>query len=120
MATGDITTACDVLLAGFAYRCKILADGRRQIVSIHVPGDFLDLVGLHLGTSDHTINTIGPTTIATIPHADLLQLAGTHAKLAHLLWRDTLIDAAIYREWVVNLGARQGLARVAHSLCEIV
>jgi CRP-like cAMP-binding protein len=34
------------------------------------------------------------------------------------LWIDTLIDASIFREWVVNVGRRNSRARVAHLLCE--
>jgi len=30
-----------------------------------------------------------------------------------------LVDAAVFREWVVNVGAREAIARVAHLLCEI-
>lgn len=34
------------------------------------------------------------------------------------LWRETLIDAAIFREWVVNVGARPARPRLAHLFCE--
>ena len=36
-----------------------------------------------------------------------------------MFWRDTLIDAAVFREWVVNVGRRDAYARIAHVLCEI-
>ena len=34
------------------------------------------------------------------------------------LWRDSLIDASIFREWVLNVGRRDAKARIAHMLCE--
>ena len=35
------------------------------------------------------------------------------------MWIDTLIDASIFREWVVNVGRRDARARIAHLLCEL-
>lgn len=37
----------------------------------------------------------------------------------HAFWHETLVDAAIYREWVANVGGRNALARVAHLICEL-
>jgi CRP-like cAMP-binding protein len=39
--------------------------------------------------------------------------------LADLLWRDTLIDAAMFREWIVNVGQRPAPARLAHVIVEL-
>lgn len=48
----------------------------------------------------------------------------THSKCrgvtATAFWRSTLIDAAIYREWVINVGRREALSRMAHMLCELI
>ena len=32
---------------------------------------------------------------------------------------DTLIDAAVHRQWIAGLGRRTALARLAHLLCEL-
>ena len=37
--------------------------------------------------------------------------------LTELLWRSTLVDAAISREWSVSLGSRAAAARLAHLFC---
>jgi CRP-like cAMP-binding protein len=39
--------------------------------------------------------------------------------LTELLWRDTLIDAAIFREWIVAMGQRPAQSHLAHLLCEV-
>ena len=39
--------------------------------------------------------------------------------MADAFWRETLIDSAIFREWIVNVGARPANARLAHLLMEI-
>jgi hypothetical protein len=47
-----------------------------------------------------------------ISHDALRELVRAYPHIGDLLWRATLIDAAIYREWVVNVGSR---ARTAAS-----
>src|SRR3546814_11832056 len=36
-----------------------------------------------------------------------------------MLWFSTLLDAAINREWILSIGRRSALARVAHLLSEL-
>src|SRR5215210_9374736 len=40
---GQQATECTVLLTGFAFRQKLLRNGARQILSFHIPGEFIDL-----------------------------------------------------------------------------
>jgi CRP-like cAMP-binding protein len=111
--------ACTLLVEGFAFRQKLTADGCRQIVSIHIPGDFFDLEGTLLNVSDHNVQTLTRSKVATIPASKMLQLMDNHPGIARILWIDTLIDASIYREWVMNVGRRDAKQRIAHLICEI-
>jgi len=115
---GDRLGNCLLVLEGFCCRYKALADGRRQILSFSIPGDFLDLPGFLLPELDHSIGTLTQVRLAAISHSALAEWA-QHANLARLLWRDTLVDGAIYREWVLNVGRRTAYQRVAHVLCEL-
>lgn len=101
-------------------RYRTMHDGQRQIMSFHFPGDILDLSSLLLGKLDHGIGTLTPVEVAPIAHATLLGWIEQHPGLGRTLWRDTLVDAAVFREWVVNIGRRPALARTAHLLCELV
>jgi CRP-like cAMP-binding protein len=116
---GDRPTQCCVVVEGFLCRSKHLPDGTRQLHSIHVPGDMPDLQSLHLKVMDHGLSALTPSKIAFIPHEALRDLTHTHPRLADALWRDTLVDASIFREWIVNVGAREAYARIAHLICEI-
>jgi CRP-like cAMP-binding protein len=116
---GDRPSQCCVVVEGFLCRYKQLPDGTRQIHSIHVPGDMPDLQSLHLKVMDHGLSALTPSKIALIPHEALRQLTHEHPRLADALWRDTLVDAAIFREWIVNVGARDAYSRIAHLICEI-
>lgn len=117
---GERRSHCLLLVEGFACRYKMSQNGARQIVSFHIPGDFVDLQSLLLGTMDHSIAAITPVQVAAVPHATLLGWTQPYPNLVHLLWRDTLIDAATFREWVVNVGGRTAYQRTAHLLCELV
>lgn len=68
---------------------------------------------------DHSLGTLGPSRLAFIPHVNLRALTRRYPGLAAAFWRNTLIDGATFREWMVNLGRRTGQQRVAHLLCEM-
>lgn len=110
---------CALLLSGFAYRQKLLADGGRQIVSIHIPGEFLDLQNCLLGVADHSVQSLTLARTAVVPAQAISDLAVAYPTIGRAMWLDTLIDASVFREWVVNVGRRDGRARIAHLLCEL-
>ncbi|MEA3017461.1 MAG: hypothetical protein QOI38_2183 [Sphingomonadales bacterium] len=109
---------CALLLTGFAYRHKVTGDGGRQILSVHMPGEFLDLQNSFLEVADHNVQALTRVDIASVPVPALLALASERPRVARAMWIDTLIDAAIFREWIVNIGRRDSITRIAHLLCE--
>ena len=115
---GDPPRHCSMLLSGFAYRQKITGEGARQIIGLHVPGDILDLQNLYLHVSDHNVQTLSRAEVAFVAKTDIQQLAEERPAIAHAFFVDTLVDASIFREWVVNVGRRDSRARLAHLLCE--
>lgn len=106
------------LLDGFAYRSKSLRDGSVQIVSFHMPGDMFDLRLLLGSEIDTDVITLGPATVAEIPLSALRELKSQSTAITDALWQDTLLDSAIYREWVINVGQRDARGRIAHMLAE--
>lgn len=116
---GDHSPHCIVLIEGFACRYRSLSDGRRQIVSFHISGDFLDLQGYLLDRLDHGIGTLTFSRIGQIPHSAIEELLKSPS-LTRRLWRETVVDGAIHREWLVNVGRRSAYQRVAHIFCELV
>jgi CRP-like cAMP-binding protein len=108
-----------LLLDGLMCRYKDLRNGERQIMELHVPGDFLDLHGFLLKRLDHNVMALVPCRIAIAPHSRLAAITEEHPHLTRLLWLTTLIDAAIHREWLLSLGRRSAIARTAHFFCEM-
>jgi CRP-like cAMP-binding protein len=117
---GDRPMECCLLVDGFACRYKVTATGNRQIVSFHMRGDVLDLQHLLLPTADHHVQTITEATVAWIPKAAMVALARARPAVGKALWKDSLIDASIFREWVLNVGRRDAKSRIAHMLCEFI
>jgi CRP-like cAMP-binding protein len=111
------TESC-LLLEGLASRYTILADGGRQITAVHINGDFVDLHCFLIKTMDHGVAALTPCRVAFVPHERLQSITERFPHLARLLWLSTLIDAAIFRQWLVGMGRRSALAQVAHFFCE--
>jgi CRP-like cAMP-binding protein len=117
---GEQAGECSLILRGFAYRQKLLSDGRRQIISFHIPTEFVDLQNGVLGTADHNVQSLNHCEIAAVPRSAIMELADQRPAIRLAMWIDTLIDSSIFREWVVNVGRRDSRARIAHLLCELV
>jgi CRP-like cAMP-binding protein len=115
---GDAPEFCALLLSGFAFRYKLTGEGARQIISLHIAAEFLDLQNSFLGVADNSVQTLTECEVALIPLPVIHDLALSNPAIGRALWIDTLIDASIFREWVVNVGRRDSRARVAHILCE--
>ncbi|WP_262269123.1 Crp/Fnr family transcriptional regulator [Microvirga yunnanensis] len=116
---GDKPTDVNLILEGWACRYKILPDGRRQIISFFVPGDLCDLHVFVLRAMDHSIGALTPITFAEISRETLRDIMSNHPRITEALWWDTLVTAAIQREWTVNLGQRSAFERLGHLLCEL-
>jgi len=115
----DRPSQCCLLLEGWACRYQVLSDGKRQIFSFHISGDIPDLQSLHLKVMDHSVCTMTQATVAFIPHEAMLELTVAFPGLAATLWRDTLVDGAIFREWMTGMGRRSALGSIAHLFCEM-
>jgi len=115
---GSSATHSALIIAGFAVRQKSTPDGSRQIVSVHIPGDFIDLEGAFLTTADHNIQALTRCELALVPIAAIRALVAEHPTIARAMWVDALVDGSIFREWVLNVGRRDARERIAHLLCE--
>jgi CRP-like cAMP-binding protein len=116
---GDRPQHTCLLISGFAIRHKFAGDGGRQIVSIHMRGDIVDLQNSLLGTADHNVQMLTDGEIAMIPVEAMRELAFHHPSVGMAMWYETLVEGSIFREWVLNVGRRDARTRIAHLLCEL-
>jgi CRP-like cAMP-binding protein len=115
---GDEAKNCCLLLSGFAFRHKIVGNGGRQIVAIHMRGDMVDLQNSVLGIADHNVQALTHIEVAFIPREAIVELAYARPALGRAMWHDTLVDGSVHREWTANIGRRDSRTRMAHLLCE--
>jgi len=115
---GDAPGQVHLVLDGFACRYKTLPDGRRKILAYFVPGDFCELRVFIMSEMDHSICTITPSTLASMSQRSVLELADKHPRIIQALWWSAMVDEAITREWLLNIGKRNATERAAHFLCE--
>lgn len=116
---GDRPQQTCLLLSGFAVRHKEAGNGGRQIMSIHMKGDILDLQNSLLGIADHNVQMLTSGEIAMIPVENMREIAFSHPSVGLAMWYETLVEGSIFREWLVNIGRRDARTRIAHLLCEI-
>lgn len=115
---GDRPTNCTVLVSGYAMRQKVTGDGSRQILAVCIPGDAVDLQNMFLDVSDHSVQMLTQGRVADVPRGALQALVFSKPSIGTAIIEQSLVEASIFREWVVNVGRRDARARIAHILCE--
>ena len=116
---GELLNSSLLLLDGWLLRSKDLSSGERQVLEIHVAGDFADLHGYTLKRLDHDVVSISDGTIGIVPHERVNEVVEKYPGLVRTYWLSTNIDASISRELVLSLGRRSAISRMAHLFCEL-
>lgn len=117
---GDPPDGVVLIMEGIACRQKHRANGSRQITAYLVPGDACDLDVALLSRMDHTITTLSTCRVVRIPSDVVSRLMAEHPAIAKTLRMATLVDEATLREWLVNVGCRSAIERIAHLFCELL
>lgn len=116
---GDRATSCAIVDEGMLGRYHTMSDGKRQYISLHIAGDWADAQGLFLDRMDHSVCAMGAASIYSIPHSELFKLFKERPQIGFVIWRETLIDAALFRMTITNNSSRYGMERLAHFFAEL-
>ncbi len=116
---GDEPGPVFVMLDGWGCRYKILPSGTRQIMAFLMPGDACDLHVNMLEEMDHGIQAISSASVATISRGEMQTIMHDHPSIARAMYVAQLIDEGIMRAWIVSMGRRSSIERVAHLMCEL-
>jgi CRP-like cAMP-binding protein len=116
---GELVNTSTLLVEGFLCRYMDDREGYRQLVAMHVPGDFVDLHAYPMKRLDHDIASLSACKIAVIEHRALTEITEPRPRLTRMLWYSTLLDAAQHREWIFRLGRLGAEGRIAHFMAEL-
>jgi CRP-like cAMP-binding protein len=116
---GDDPSVSALVLSGLVARYHLLQNGGRQYLSFHMAGDMPDSQSLFIDQMDHAVCAMGTALVASLPHRELLALFKRRPSVGFAIWRETLVDAAIFREAITNNSARSMPTRMAHLFCEL-
>lgn len=116
---GDLADDCCLLVSAYAYKQKVTREGGTQILAVNLPGEILNLQHALSWPTDFDSKVWRAGTAASIPGEALRELIFENAAIARALWLYTHAEAALYREWLLNVGRRDLTARLAHLLSEI-
>ena len=120
ISQGEACDTSSVVLEGCVARYHTLQSGGRQYLSVHLPGDWPDAQSLFLEQMDHSVCAAGAAVLCTIPHVELIRAFRMRPAIGFAVWRETLLDAAIFREAITNNSRRSGISRLAHFFCEFL
>jgi CRP-like cAMP-binding protein len=116
---GERVDHASFVVDGLVGRFDQNANGDRQITALHIPGDMPDLHSVVQPNATSALQALSSSTILQIPHGALRAAAAEYPAIAEAFWRDCMVDSMVLAQWIVNVGRRDALARVAHLLCEM-
>ncbi len=116
---GDATAYISFVIDGLVGRFDQTSRGDRQVVGIYLAGDIPDLHSVVVPQASSALHAFTASRLLRIPHTALRSAAESNAGIAQALWRETALDTAKVSKWVLSVGRKDSLSRMAHLLCEV-
>jgi CRP-like cAMP-binding protein len=108
-----------IVLSGLLYRYTIGPEGARQIHSFYLPTEAPSLETLYIDYMDNNLGAVVDSRIGLIPHGPVYDVIQKHPEARKLLWRQTLVQGAVFREWLVRNSNLPAHGSLAHFFCEM-
>lgn len=115
---GDEMVSFPVILSGWAARYQILRNGARQITRLLLPGDAFYFDCSPDGIAIEEVITLSPCRIVNILHSDMRRVIDRFSAVGEAMRSYGCMENAVLSSWVVNVGRRDALERMAHLICE--
>jgi CRP-like cAMP-binding protein len=109
-----------ILIDGVSIRCRILHNGRRQILNIALPGDFIGFPSVFSERALYSVTALSECVLTPVPFSRLMSLFDRQPRLAATIFWSFACEAAMYAEHLIDVGRRSALERVAHFLLELL
>ncbi len=109
-----------VLNRGSAFRYKVLRDGRRQILNLILPGDFIGFPGCLFDSALYSVATLGECEACSVSFSAVFDVFRRHPRLAAAFFWQVGHESALFAEHLVGVGRQSAYERVAHLLLEFL
>lgn len=119
LRAGDRPVKVVVVLSGLLYRYGVGPEGGRQIHSFYLPSEAPSLETLYIDYMDNNLGAVVHSEVGLISHDQLYRLIDERPEIRKLLWRQTLVQAAIFRAWLARNSSMPAHASLAHLFCEL-
>lgn len=104
--------------SGLVTQRWLLSTGKQQVVGFFVPGDIANLPRAFGEASSATFHAHPGTALSVISRGELLEATYKQPKLLRVFLREIAVETRRAQEWLVNIGSRRAVARLAHFFLE--
>jgi len=108
-----------VVLSGFLCRYTIGPEGSRQIHSFYMENEAPSLETLYMDYMDNSLCAVADSVVAEVPHEELYRIIDERPRVRGLMWRETLVQGAVFREWLMRNSKLPAHGAMAHFFCEM-
>ncbi len=127
-----VRAGADVIRAGQTYRCvyvlsqglairyKVLHDGRRQVLSLLLPGDLIGLPGCMFESSLYSISGLTDVVVCPLSFDAMFELFRRQPRLGAAMFWIAGHEAALFAERLVGVGRQSAYERVGRLLLELL
>ena len=109
-----------ILCSGVVSGYKVLPDGKRQVLNLGLPGDFVGIPACLFDVAVNSVSSLTDVVLSPVSFEKLSGLFTQYPRLGAALFWCTACDAAIYGEHLVDLGRRSAYERLAHLILELL
>ena len=116
---GEITSVYYTLLEGWAFRYKLLPDGRRQILSFLLPGDTISFQLMRSERLHFSVQALTDVSLCVFDREELSRYVAERPALVARLDELTARETAASDDRLTDLGRRAAHERVARLLVQL-
>ncbi|MDO6590348.1 Crp/Fnr family transcriptional regulator [Yoonia sp. 1_MG-2023] len=106
-------------LHGLGVRYKILPDGKRQVVNLIFPGDFIGLQAAMMGEMGHSVEATSKMTLCVFDRSAMWSLFKDMPERAYALTWHAAVEEHFLGDALATLGQRNAVQAVAWALARI-
>ncbi len=107
------------VLSGWAFRYKILPDGRRQILNFALPGDLVGLQGSLFDKMEHSVEALTNLTLCIFPREKFSTLFSNFPRLSFDVTWLCAREERILDENLLSVGRRTAVEGAAYLLLHL-